>query len=105
MLRAVVLIVLVLGALSGVGRETYGRPAGVLLSNGDPPSERLLGVNFTQRQVAQGFTTGPRPAGCDLHAVAVRTEKSNGKHDMGLQGVIRNPRLTHLDPRFFIVLP
>ena len=63
-LRAVLLIVLVLGALSGVGRETYGRPAGVLLSNGGPPpSARLPLVSFTQRQVAQGFTTGPHPAG------------------------------------------
>ena len=63
-LRAVLLIVSVLGALSGVGREAYGQPIGVLLSNGGPPpSARLLLVNFTQRQVAQEFTTDPHPAG------------------------------------------
>ena len=63
-LRAVLLIVSVLGAPSGVGREAYGQPIGVLLSNGGPPpSARLLLVNFTQRQVAQEFTTGPHPAG------------------------------------------
>lgn len=63
-LKAALLIVLVLGALSGVGREAYGQPTGVLLSNGGPPpSVRLLLVNFTQRQVAQELTTGPHPAG------------------------------------------
>ena len=62
-LRAMLLIVSVLGALSGVGREAYGQPIGVLLSNGGPPpSARLLPVNFTQRQVARELTTGPRPA-------------------------------------------
>lgn len=63
-LKAALLIVSVLGALSGVGREAYGQPVGILLSNGGPPpSARLLPVNFTQRLVAQEFTTGPRPAG------------------------------------------
>ena len=62
-LRAALLIVSVLGALSGVGREAYGQPIGVLLSDGGPPpSARLLPAHFAQRQVAQEFTTGPRPA-------------------------------------------
>ncbi len=104
-LRAALLIVSVLGALSGIGREAYGQPTGILLSNGGPPpSARLLLVNFTQRQVAQGFTTGPHPAGYDVHAVAVRTEKSNGKRDMGLQGVIRNRRWEPVGP-WNIMLP
>ena len=104
-LRATLLLVSVLGALSGVGREAYGQPTGLLLSNGGPPpSERLLLVNFTQRQVAQEFTTGPHPAGYDIHAVAVRTEKSNGKHDMGLQGMIRNRRWEPVGP-WNIMLP
>ena len=63
-LRTALLIVSVLGALSGVGREAYGQPTGVLLSNGGPPpSARLLLVSFTQLQVAQELTTDPHPAG------------------------------------------
>ena len=63
-LRAALLIVAVLGALSGDGREAYGQPTGVLLSNGGPPpSARLLLVNFTQRQVAKEDTRGSHPAG------------------------------------------
>ena len=104
-LRAALLLVSVLGALTGIGREAYGQPAGVLLSNGGPPpSPRLLLVNFTQRHVAQEFTTGPHPAGYDIYAVAVRTEKSNGKRDMGLQGMIRNRRWEPVGP-WNIMLP
>ena len=63
-LRTALLIVLVLGALSGVGREAYGQPIGVLPSSGGPPPPAsLLLVHFTQRQVAQEFTTGSHPAG------------------------------------------
>ena len=63
-LRAALLLVSLLGALSGIGVEAHGQPIEVLLSNGGPPpSARLLLVNFTQRQVAQEFTTDPHPAG------------------------------------------
>ena len=104
-LKVALLIALVLGALSGIGQEAYGQPAGILPSNGGPPpSARLLLVNFTQRRVAQEFTTGPHPAGYDIHAVAMRTEKSNGKHDMGLQGMIRNRRWEPVGP-WNIMLP
>ena len=66
-LRAALLLVSVLGALSGIGREAYGQPTGVLLSNGGPPpSQRLRLVNFAQRHVAQEFTTGSHPAGYDF---------------------------------------
>ena len=66
---------------------------------------RLLLVNLIQRHVAQGFTTGPHPAGYDvLLRVAVRTESSNGKHDMGLQGRIRSRRWELAGP-WNIMLP
>ena len=104
-LRMALLLVSVLGALSGVGREAYGQTVEVLLSNGSPPpSPRLLLVNFTQRHVAQEFTTGPHPAGYEIFAVAVRTEKSMGKHDMGLQGIIRSRRWEAVGP-WNIMLP
>ena len=104
-LRAALLLVSFLGALSGIGQEAHGQPVEILLSNGGPPpSARLLLVNFTQRHVAQEFTTGPHPAGYDIHAVAVRTEKSNGKADMGLQGIIRNRRWEPVGP-WNIMLP
>ena len=104
-LSMTLLLVLVVGAMCGIGRQAYGQPNEILLSNGSPPpSPRLLLVNFTQRQVAQEFTTGPHPAGYDVHAVAVRTEMSHGKREMGLQGIIRSRRWEPVGP-WNIMLP
>ena len=82
-----------LGVLVATDREARAQTTEILLSNeGPPPSERLLLVNVTQRHVAQDFTTGPHPGGYGIYAVAVRTETSNGKEDMGLLGRVRSRR-------------
>lgn len=92
-LSVVLLLVMAAGVLLTGVRAAHAQPTALLLSNGEsPPSARLLLVNMTQRHVAQEFTTGPHPGGYDVHAVAVRTESSNGKQDMGLQGRIRSRR-------------
>ena len=104
-LAIALLFVTMLGALTGVARAAGVQPTEVLLSNGDPaPSARLLLVNVTQRHVAQEFTTGTHPAGYDVYAVAVRTEQSNGKRNMGLQGMIRNRRWEPVGP-WSVMLP
>ena len=98
-LTVALLLVVVVGVLSAVAREARAQSTDILLSNAGPPaSTRLLLVNVTQRQVAQEFTTGPHPAGYDIYAAAVRTERSNGKRDMGLQGMIRNRRWEPVGP-------
>ena len=98
-LSVALLLVVVVGVLCAVAREARAQSTDILLSNAGPPaSTRLLLVNVTQRQVAQEFTTGPHPAGYDIYAAAVRTEKSSGKRDMGLQGMIRNRRWEPVGP-------
>ena len=98
-LTVALLLVVVVGVLSAIAREARAQSTDILLSNAVPPaSTRLLLVNLTQRQVAQEFTTGPHPAGYDIYAAAVRTEKSSGKRDMGLQGMIRNRRWEPVGP-------
>lgn len=104
-LSIALLLTVLLGALSGAARAADVQPTEILLSNGDPtPSARLLLVNLTQRNVAQEFTTGPHPGGYDVYAVAVRTEKSNGKRNLGLHGVIRSRRWEAVGP-WSIMLP
>ena len=104
-LSVTLLLIMAAGVLSTFTREVHAQSTEVLLSNGEPPpSARLLLVNLTQRHVAQEFTTGPHPAGYDVYSVAVRTENSNGKQDMGLQGRIRNRRWEPVGP-WNIMLP
>ena len=92
-LSVALLLVMAAGVLLAGARGAHAQSTDILISNGDPPpSARLLVVNMTQRYVAQEFTTGPHPAGYDIRAVAVRTESSRGKQDMGLQGRIRSRR-------------
>ena len=99
------LLVMAVGVFATFSRGAHAQSTEVLISNGEPPpSARLLLVNLTQRHVAQEFTTGPHPAGYDVYAVAVRTESSNGKHDMGLQGRIRSRRWEPVGP-WNIMLP
>ena len=101
---ALVLFVAV-GVLVATEREVHAQPTEVLVSNANPPaSPRLLLVNMTQRRVAQEFTTGSHPTGYDIYAVAVRTEQSNGKRNMGLQGIIRSRRWEPVGP-WSIMLP
>ena len=91
--RRAVVIFAALGVLVAADREAHARPTEFLLSNeGPPPSARLLLVNLTQRHVAQEFTTGSHRGGYDIYAVAVRTETSDGKEDMGLHGRVRSRR-------------
>ena len=97
--EAALLLAALLVAVLALAREAHAQPTEVLLSNGGPPpSSRLLLVNVAQRLVAQEFTTGPHPGGYDIYAVAVRTEDSHGKHDIGLQGRIRNRRWESAGP-------
>ena len=104
-LYVALVIFAVLGVLVSAYREAHAQPTEILLSNeGPPPSERLLLVNVTQRHVAQEFTTGPHPGGYDIYAVAIRTETSNGKEDMGLHGRIRSRRWEPVGP-WNIMLP
>ena len=104
-LSVALLLIMATAVLSTFIREVHAQSAEVLISNGEPPpSARLLLVNLTQRHVAQEFTTGPHPAGYDVYSVAVRTENSNGKQDMGLQGRIRNRRWEPVGP-WNIMLP
>ena len=104
-LSVTLLLIMAAGVLSAFTREVHAQSTEVLLSNGEPPpSARLLLVNLTQRHVAQEFTTGLHPAGYDVYSVAVRTENSNGKQDMGLQGRIRNRRWEPVGP-WNIMLP
>ncbi|MCY4429383.1 MAG: hypothetical protein OXC11_03195 [Rhodospirillales bacterium] len=104
-LSVTLLLIMATAVLSTFIREVRAQSAEVLISNGEPPpSARLLLVNLTQRHVAQEFTTGPHPAGYDVYSVAVRTENSNGKQDMGLQGRIRNRRWEPVGP-WNIMLP
>ena len=105
MLSIWLLVLVVLGALTGAASAADAQPTETLLSNADPaPSARLLLVNVTQRRVAQEFTTGPHPPGYDVYAVAVHTEQSSGRRNMGLQGVIRNRRWEPVGP-WGIMLP
>ena len=95
----------VLVAFLALAREAHAQPTAVLLSNGGPPpSSRLLLVNVAQRHVAQEFTTGPHPGGYDIYAVAIRTEDSSGKHNLGLQGVIRTRRSESAGP-WHVMMP
>ena len=93
------LLAVAAGGLAAFARDVHAQSTDILLSNAGPPAApRLLLVNVTQRQVAQEFTTGPHPAGYDIYAAAIRTEKSSGKRDMGLQGMIRNRRWEPVGP-------
>lgn len=65
------LLVMAVGVFATFSRGAHADSTEVLISNGEPPpSARLLLVNLTLRHVAQEFTTGPHPAGHDIHAVA-----------------------------------
>ena len=104
-LLTALLVIVVAGGLATFSHDAYAQSAEVLVSNGNPPpSARLLLVNVTQRQVAQEFTTGPNAAGYDVYAVAVRTENSNGKNEMGLMARIRNRRWEPVGP-WNVMLP
>lgn len=101
--RAIPLILLLImawGVLGAFARGAYAQPGEVLLTNaGQPPSVRLVLMSAGQRQVAQEFTTGPHPAGYDVHAVAVRTDSTGGKPATGLEARIRNRRWEPVGPR------
>ena len=103
--RTGLLVATMLVGVAALANEALAQPTAVLLSNGGPPpSSRLLLVNVAQRHVAQEFSTGPHPGGYDIYAVAVRTEDSNGKHDIGLEGVIRTRRSESAGP-WHVMMP
>ena len=99
-LPLIIVLVMLPGMLAAFSRGASAQPGEVLLANaGQPPSVRLVLMSAVQRQVAQEFTTGPHPAGYDVHAVAVRTESTGGEPSTGLQARIRNRRWEPVGPR------
>ena len=81
-LALIILLAMLPGILAAFSRGASAGPGEALLAHTDqPPSVRLVLVSADQRQVAQEFTTDPRPcpAGHDVLAAAVRIESTGAE--------------------------